>query len=52
MPSVKQSLEVERVINLVRGFGWEKTMEKIEGDKIILTIEKSIESPAPPESPS
>ena len=52
MENVKKTLEIERVINLCRGFGWEKTAEKIEGDKIILTIEKTLESPALPESPA
>jgi len=50
--NVKKSLEIERVVNLCRGFGWEKTAEKIEGDKIILTIEKTLESPASSESPA
>lgn len=52
MENVKKSLEIERVVNLCRGFGWEKTAEKIEGDKIIITIEKTIESPAVAESPA
>ena len=52
MENVKKSLEIERVVNLCRGFGWEKTAEKIEGDKIILTIEKTLESPAVSESPA
>jgi len=50
MASVQQTLEIERIINLARGFDWEKTSEVVEGDKIILTIEKTIQSPAPPES--
>ena len=50
MASVQQTLEIERIVNLARGFGWEKTAEVVEGDKIILTIEKTIQSPAPPES--
>lgn len=52
MEVVQQVLEVERIVNLCRGFGWEKTAEKVEGDKITLTIEKTLESPAPSESPA
>jgi len=50
MEPVQQVLEVERAVNLLRGFGWEKAVEKVEGDKIVLTFEKTIESPVPPES--
>lgn len=37
------SLEVERLLNLVRGFGWEKKEEKLDGDKLIVTIQKTVE---------
>lgn len=50
MEEVHRVLEVERIINLVRGFGWDKKAEEIEGDKVTLTIEKTIQSPVPPES--
>jgi len=33
-------MEVERVMNLVRGFGWEKVKEEIIGDEIHITIKK------------
>lgn len=51
MPMIQQTLEIERVVNLVRGFGWEKTREEIKDGKIILTIEKPLESPLSSESP-
>ena len=51
MELVQQTLEIERIVNLARGFGWEKTGEEIKDDKIILTIEKPLESPAVSESP-
>ena len=35
-------LEVERVINLVTAFGWEKVEEKKEDDFIILTVRKRV----------
>jgi len=37
-------MEVERVMNLVRGFGWEKVKEEIVGDEIHIQIMKK--SPA------
>ena len=33
-------LEIERIDNLVRNFGWSKTKEDLTGTKIILTFEK------------
>ena len=52
MQKVQQVLEVERIVNLARGFGWEKTGESVNNDVIVLTIEKKIESPAVSESPA
>jgi len=52
MQLVQQVLEVERITNLARGFGWEKTGETVKDDVIILTLEKKIESPGPSESQS
>jgi len=37
-------MEVERVMNLVRGFGWEKAKEELVADEIHITIKKK--SPA------
>lgn len=34
--------EVERVLNLVRGFGWQKTKEAIVGNKIVLEFTKEM----------
>jgi len=38
MPSVE--MEVERVMNLVRGFGWEKVREEITDGEVEVTIKK------------
>ena len=38
------AMEVERVMNLVRGFGWEKAKEELVADEIHITIKKK--SPA------
>lgn len=48
-------LEVERAMNLVRGFGWEKVKEEIVGDEIHVTIKKkspAAAAAAPPAGPS
>lgn len=39
-------MEVERVMNLVRGFGWEKVKEEIVGDEIVITMKKKSEAAA------
>ena len=44
MPNGTPEIEVERVMNLVRGFGWEKVKEEIIDDEIHLEIKKK--SPA------
>ena len=44
MPDDKTILmEVERVMNLVRGFGWRKTKEEVKDDDIYVTIRKMYE---------
>jgi len=37
-------MEVERVMNLVRGFGWEKKKEEIIGDEIHIELVKKTEA--------
>ena len=45
MPDVNMDrLEVERVLNLVQGFQWEKTSEEVTDDYIIITIRKPRQS--------
>ena len=43
----KDRLEVDRVLNLVQGFGWEKTSESITDEHVIITIRKKRAEPAP-----
>lgn len=48
-------MEVERVMNLVRGFGWEKVKEELVADEIHITIKKksaAAASAGPPPGPS
>jgi len=35
-------IEIERIVNLVAGFGWTKKSEEIEPGKFILTLEKVV----------
>jgi len=43
-------IEVERIVNLVAGFGWVKVEEKISEGKVTLTLEKKL--PVSAELPS
>lgn len=54
MPEYPKEIEVERVTNLIRGFGWEKVKEEIVGEELILTIKKKFLKPSevPEELPS
>ncbi len=54
MPELPKEIEIQRVMNLVIGFGWNKIKEEIVGTKVQLTIEKEmfveseITGPGPP----
>jgi len=43
--SLQATMEVERLVNLIRGFGWNKIIEEIDGDVIVLKIQKSLTFP-------
>jgi len=36
------TMEVDRVLNLVRGFGWEKQKEELVGRELRVTIGKEV----------
>jgi len=40
MPELPKDIEVERVNNIVRGWGWEITKQEIIGGDLILTMKK------------
>jgi len=42
MPENMIRIEVERVFNLVAGFGWVKSVEKIDEGVILLTLRKTV----------
>jgi len=50
MEMIQRTLEVERVVNLVAAFEWKVAKEDVVGDKIIITIEKTI-PPGPVSTP-
>lgn len=39
MAPVSDELEIERVRNLISGFGWVITKQELKTDRIILTVE-------------
>lgn len=41
MPQYPKEVEVERIMNLVRNFGWEKVKEEQINDDLHITIKKS-----------
>lgn len=47
MEKIQRTLEVERIVNLVKGFGWELVESKAEGDTLQITIKKMV-TPLPP----
>lgn len=47
MEIIQRTLETERVVNLVAAFDWKVAKEEVVGDKIIITIEKTIVSGVP-----
>jgi len=42
MPEINVAMEVERVMNLVRGFGWEKIKEERVNGNLDITIRKAV----------
>ena len=47
MERIQRTLEVERIVNLVRGFGWDLVESKAEGETLRIVLEKRV-GPAPP----
>lgn len=35
-------IEIERIVNLVAGFGWKKVEEKVSAGKVSITLEKHV----------
>ena len=45
-PSVE--LEVERLMNLIRGFGWTERERRVDAGEVVVTIFKKVVSETPP----
>ena len=41
MEKIQRTIEIERIVNLVKGFGWELIESKLDGDVLRIIIEKS-----------
>jgi len=52
MEIIQRTLEVERVVNLVSAFGWKVEKEEVVGDKIVITIGKTVETGVAPSAPA
>ena len=42
MVAMPKEIEIERMMNLVRGFGWEKIREEVMGDEVHVTLSKKL----------
>lgn len=42
MPEMPVELEVSRLTNLTKGFGWDMTEQKLEDDKIVVVLKKTV----------
>lgn len=40
MPRMPRETEVERIMNLVRGFGWSMVKDELIGEELHLTVKK------------
>ena len=40
MERIQRIMEIERIVNLAKGFGWELVETKAEGDTLRIVIEK------------
>jgi hypothetical protein len=45
MEKIQRTIEVERIVNLIKGFGWELLETRSEGGVLQLVIEKKVEPP-------
>lgn len=47
MDNLQRTIEIERIVNLIRGFGWDLKETRVDGDTLRIVVEKKVES-APP----
>ncbi|HUU53180.1 MAG TPA: hypothetical protein VMW44_00900 [Candidatus Bathyarchaeia archaeon] len=46
MPEFSKEIEIERVMNVIRGFGWVDVKQEVIGDELVLTVKKRFLKPA------
>jgi hypothetical protein len=49
MADMPIELEQSRLLNLIRGFGWEMTEQKLIGNELIITVSKRVKVEPQPE---
>ena len=47
MTSLPVAIEIDRLMNLIRGFGWEEIDKKITDSEMVITIKKDKPKEAP-----
>jgi len=47
MASLPVEIEIDRLMNLIRGFGWEETEKHVSDSEIVITIKKKVTPEAP-----
>lgn len=47
MATPQKQLELDRIVNMLRSFGWAVRESKFEGDVIRVTFEKTVKTEAP-----
>ena len=52
MEKVQRTLEIERIVNLVKAFGWDLDATEAEGSVLKVSFEKKVEPPEVPETPA
>ncbi len=40
-------LEVERIMNFIRGFGWEKIEKRMDGEYVVVVVRKKVAEQPP-----
>jgi transketolase N-terminal domain/subunit len=47
MPTAIQQFELERIVNMLKSFGWSVITTKYDGDRIEATFEKIVKAEVP-----
>lgn len=42
----KKQFELDRIVNMLKSFGWAVVKSEFQGDKIIITMEKTVKQEA------